>query len=149
MIKDKNYYIRMKKIGEQNERDFAYILRATGHSFVEISKGRTSEWDVRAISPKGEKLYFEVKTNRGVEEWGTIFVEYEQSGKASGMNKTVADWQIHYDEKGRCGCITTKALHKYIEDNNIQPSHTRRKNKKGKPSGSGYRVPWDILEPVK
>jgi len=73
-----------------------------------------SDWDI-----KTDKETYEVKADRLVHKYGNFFIEYECSGKPSGISTTQADYWILYD----------------IEPNNTDYGQVR----------NVYKVPTDIL----
>ena len=143
MINNYGYFSSKKKTGEDAEREFKAYLEGHGYDVI-MTEGDFSDYDLKAV--KGNiDITFEVKYNSGIEKYKTCFVEYFQSNKPAGMQKTKADWQIHFSEFGEIRGIRTNDLKKYIEDNELPLKSTMMKTKSGKISGQGYRVPFDVL----
>ena len=143
-----NEYVQAQiAAGEERELDFKQYLENRGW-IVEQSQGNFSYWDLKGTRD-GITITWEMKYNSGIEQYGTCFVEYYQSGYPSGMNTTKADYQCHSSEYGEYRCLKTSELDDYIKSNNLRLINTYYIAHNGKTSAQGYRVPFDELTFVK
>ena len=135
------YFLRQLEISEKHERLFSQWLQGRGWKIASMGD-KLSAYDLKVVK-NGKEMTFEIKYNSAVEKYKTVFVETRQSGKPSGLEVSTADYQIHFDETGKCKGWETKDLIKYIKDNKIKLSSTRMMTKSGEISGQGHRVPFD------
>ena len=147
MINNANYFKKQLKAGEDCEKDFKAFLESKDWT-VTMTEGNFSDYDILA-QKDGIEVTFEVKYNSGIEKYKTCFIEYYQSGLVSGLQKSKADYQIHYSEFGEVRCMRTDEVRKYIKDNNLSLKSTMMKTKSGKVSGQGYRIPFTDLTLIK
>jgi hypothetical protein len=80
------------ELGEEYQRRFLYLIE---YDECKIAKGNFKEWDIW-IRHQGEEVLFEVKCDRKAQTTGNLAIEFECSGKPSGVNATHADFWIHF-----------------------------------------------------
>ena len=140
-IKITNEYVNKQlALADKTENHFADWLRSRGYLDIEVTEGVFSEYDVSGFRD-GLYTSFEIKTASKSERYGTYFIEYFQSGKPSGMQKTTADYQIYYDEQGYVRYMSTRDLNKYIKDNDLELIPTKYISYGTTVSALGYKVP--------
>lgn len=80
------------ELGESYQRKFLELIE---YDSCGMSKGCFKPYDVW-IEYAGERTTFEVKTDRMTARTGNIVVEFECSGKPSGITATEADYWVYF-----------------------------------------------------
>lgn len=62
----------------------------------EMSQGRFKAYDCWIINKEDEKVFFEVKADRMTQRTGNMAIEFECSGKPSGITATEADYWAYF-----------------------------------------------------
>jgi len=70
-------------------------IKYLDYDSYEYSEGKCKEWDIK-INKDKEIIYYEVKAELGCFKYNNICIEYMCSGKASGIEATIAQYWIHY-----------------------------------------------------
>lgn len=143
MINNTKYFLNQLHISEQCELVFAEWLKDNGFTITSIGE-KVSGYDIIA-NYNGVDVQFEVKYNSGIGKYKSAFIEVMQSEELSGLATTTSDFQIHFDETGRCRGFRTEELKKYIRDNDLSLSSTSMLTQSGKVSGQGFRVDYDAF----
>lgn len=142
-IRTNEYVKNQIEAGEAREIALKDYLEGRGWT-VEMTVGNFSDYDL-SCDRDGLSLTIECKYNSGIAKYGTAFIETYQSGYPSGLQKTKADYQVHFSETGEVRGIKTAVLKEWITDNNPKLCSTKMKLKSGVVSGQGYRLPWEVL----
>lgn len=140
-----DYVDKQMALADKTETHFAEWLKGRGYIDVEVTEGKFSQYDVSGFRD-GFYTTFEIKTASASKKYGCYFVEYFQSGKPSGMQKTTADYQVYYDEQGNVRYFKTKDLESYIENNDINLIPTKYISYGDVVSALGYKVPVDEFD---
>lgn len=85
------------KQGQFYERE---TLKHVEYDEYKFSSGIFKEWDIE-ISLKGEKIYYEVKSETNIFKYGNFCIEYEYNDLPSGVNATTANIWVHYAVKDK------------------------------------------------
>ena len=143
MQKDINYNETFR-LGNLTEKHFASEYLPTAEnadpSKVVITGGNFPEFDIEYGKT------WEIKTSAEVTKYKHHFVEYYQTGKPSGMQKTTADDWVFYGNDGLIYSIDRKELdalcmEKFKRTNKW--SYTNYVTKSGKVSGKGIAIHKD------
>ena len=144
MAKDINYNETFR-LGNLTEKHFAaeYLVevKEAEADKVVITGGNFPEFDIEY-----DEKTWEIKTSAGVAEINHHFVEYYQTGKPSGMQKTTADDWVFYGNDGLIYSIDRKELNALCEEKFERTnkwSYTNYVTKSGKVSGKGIAIHKD------
>jgi hypothetical protein len=80
------------QLGEIYQKRFLYLYQ---YDTCEIAKGCFKDWDIK-MTYEGTTIYVEVKYDRRAETSGNLAIEFECSGKPSGVATTKADYWCHF-----------------------------------------------------
>ena len=117
LVNNTSYFKKQLAISEDCERLFSHWLESRGWTIEAIGEAKTG-YDIKAIRD-GLELAWEIKYNSGIKKYKTIFAETFQSGYPSGLQKTTADYQVHFNEDLECRVMKTSDMRKYVIDNDI------------------------------
>jgi len=79
-------------LGEEYQRRFTFLYE---WDTCEIAKGCFKDWDVK-LTHEGTTIYVEVKCDRKAHSTGNLAIEFECSGKPSGVAATKADYWVQF-----------------------------------------------------
>ncbi len=115
-------------LGELYQKRFLQLIE---FDESEMAKGNFKPWDLRIIH-KNEQIFFEVKADKAASRTGNLAIEFECSGRPSGVNVTSCDYWIHFVVgKNRYYMIPIMDLRQAIAD---------KKFSKIVKGGDGYRA---------
>jgi hypothetical protein len=80
------------KLGVQYEKLYASMIE---YDTCEMAEGVFKPWDLKIIR-NGETTTYEVKADRMAKATGNLVIEYECSGKPSGITSSLADYWVYF-----------------------------------------------------
>jgi len=98
--------------GDRGEQAIARLLGAKGMSEIAITSGNTPEYDISCVSPSGNRVTYEVKTDYYYDT-GNMAIEFFclRRWKPTGILASTADWYVYiYDQKREAYFIKREAL---------------------------------------
>ena len=138
------------ELAKETEYDFAkWLVNRPEEWLTEITEGKFSAYDILAVGfHTGVETTFEIKTASKSKKFKSYFVEYYQSGKPSGMQTTLADYQVYYDEQGDVMFIRTAQLDEYIKRKKLKLK-ANGYTSHGVAAAHGYVVPKSVFKFLK
>lgn len=112
-------------------------LKYIKYDTYEFSKGNFKEWDIEVYYNR-VPLYYEVKSETNAFKYGNLCIEYENNGRTSGIDGTLADYWVHYAIKDKENniydlfIIPTANLRQMIKDTKYIKTIVGGDNKKTK-----------------
>lgn len=110
-----NNFIEDLKLGEYYENE---LLKYISHKSYEKMIGNFKYYDLIIHKKNGHKSTYEVKSDRLINKYNNICIEYKYKNNLSGISTTTAKYWAIFELKGDLYTlykIPTKIIKKYIE----------------------------------